>query len=358
MTAAGTTAMRAEIEEIPRVVERALIESAPDGELVARAVRDRQPRMVVLVARGTSDHAAIYGRYLIEAELGLVAALAAPSILTVYDRRPQWRDALVLAVSQSGQSHDIAAVVAAAREGEALTVTVTNDPASPLAAVSEHVLACRAGEERAVAATKTYVAELAVIAALVATLTDDGTLREALPRLPGALAESLELSADWLERSETLVTSLAVADRALVVSRGYNYPTALEVALKLKETSRLFAEGYSAADLLHGPVALAGPVVPTVVFRPAGAMGRALDETIARVADSGAPTWIIGAPTETARRSGQARRRHLVLPSDLPEALTPLTYVVPGFLLAEVVARRRGLDPDAPAGLRKVTRTR
>jgi glucosamine--fructose-6-phosphate aminotransferase (isomerizing) len=358
MTTAGSTAMRAEIEEIPRVVERALVEGAPDGELVARAVRDRQPRMVVLVARGTSDHAAIYGRYLIEAELGLVAALAAPSILTVYGRRPEWRDALVMAVSQSGQSDDVAAVIAAAGEGGALTVAVTNDPASPLAAVAQHVLVCRAGEERAVAATKTYVAELAVIAALVATLADDEALRQALPRLPSALAESLEASSAWLDRAETLVTSLAVAERALVVSRGYNYPTALEVALKLKETSRLFAEGYSAADLLHGPVTLAGPVVPAVVFRPAGGMGRALDETIARLTESGSPTWLIGAANETAERGRQRAPRHLVLTADLPEALTPLAYVVPGFLLAEVVARRRGLDPDAPAGLRKVTRTR
>ncbi|MDQ3871389.1 MAG: SIS domain-containing protein, partial [Chloroflexota bacterium] len=328
------------------------------GEAVARAVRERQPRMVVLVARGTSDHAAIYGRYLIEAQLGLVSALAAPSILTVYERRPQWRDALVVAVSQSGQSDDVAAVITAARESGALTVTVTNDPSSPLAGASEYVMGCRAGEERAVAATKTYVAELAVIAALVALLADDAALRDALKRLPAALADSLALSTAWLERSDTLVTSLAVAERALVFARGYNFPTALEVALKLKETSRLFAEGYSAADLLHGPVALAGPPVPTLVFRPHGPMGRALDEAIARVAASGAPNWIIGAPDERRGRDAPPAGPHLVLPDDLPEPLTPLTYVLPGFLLAEVVSRRRGLDPDTPAGLSKVTRTR
>ena len=356
MVTEPVTAMRTEIDEIPAVIERALREGAAEIGHVAEIIRARRPRTVVLAARGTSDHAAIYGRYLIEAELRLVTALAAPSILTLYGRQPDWSETLVLGVSQSGQSHDIAAVVAAARESGALTVSITNDARSPLATASEHVLDCRAGPERAVAATKTYVAELALIAALVASVSDDGALQEALERVPAALSVSLDGSIAWLAASEPLITSLAVAERALVVSRGYNYATALEVALKLKETGRLFAEGYSAADLLHGPVALAGPVVPTLVFRPDGPVGSTLDETIGRVAASGAPTWVIGGRVAAAdcSRAGSA----LALASKLPEPVTPLAYVIPGLLVAEAVARRRGLDPDAPAGLTKVTRTR
>ncbi len=350
-----TSRMRLEIGQIPQVVRAIVEEGAAETARIAAAVRAAAPRGAVIVARGTSDHAGIYARYLIEGLLHVPTGLAAPSLTTVYGTPLDWRGLLLIGLSQSGQGPDVVAVTEAARAGGALTIAVTNEPGSPLAAAADHVLLCRAGEERAVAATKTYVAELAAIAALVAGVAGGDNITATLPRLPAALADVMAAAEAWLPTAEPLVEALAASDRALVVSRGYNLPTALEVALKLKETSRIFADGYSSADLLHGPVALAGPAVPMVVFRPDGSMGRALDETVERAMAAGARPWLIGG-AELAG-GGERRPRALSLPGDLPEVLTPLAYVLPGQLLAETVARRRGMDPDAPIGLTKVTRT-
>ncbi|MGZ6269769.1 MAG: SIS domain-containing protein [Candidatus Limnocylindrales bacterium] len=348
--------MRSEIDEIPAIVRAILTEGAPGTELVAAAIRAAAPHGAVIVARGTSDHAAIYARYLIEGRLHLPTGLAAPSLTTVYRTSLDWHGLLLIGVSQSGEGPDVVAVVEAARAGGALTVAITNEPDSPLAVAAEHTLLCRAGAERAVAATKTYVGELAAVAALVAAVEDGagrGDLRRALPGLPDTLSRALDAGEAWLPTAEPLVEALAACDRALVVSRGYNLATALEVALKLKETSRIFADGYSAADLMHGPVALASAAIPIVVFRPDGPMGTALDESLARIRAVGARPWLVGG----RELAGAAGPRKLVLPGDLLEVLTPLAYVLPGQLLAEAVALRRGMDPDAPTGLTKVTLT-
>jgi glucosamine--fructose-6-phosphate aminotransferase (isomerizing) len=356
-----TSAMLAEIREIPEVVRGLLREGASESAQVAEAVRAASPRVVVVAARGTSDHAGVYARYLFESHLRLPVVLAASSLTTVYGRSMDWRDSLVVGISQSGEAPDVAAVVSAARRDGALTVAITNEPGSSLAGAARHTLACRAGTERAVAATKTYVAELAVVAALVAELTrgaagtagsDD--LSVALPGLPDALAGVLAAGEAWIERADALVEALAASDRALVVSRGYDYATALEIALKLKETSRIFAEGYSSADLLHGPVALAEPAIPMLVFRPDGPMGSALDGSVARARTLGARPWIVGGRDLAGSADGV---RTVALPIDVPEPLTPLAFAIPGQLVAESVARRRGMDPDAPPGLTKVTRT-
>jgi glutamine---fructose-6-phosphate transaminase (isomerizing) len=344
--------MRREIGEVPEVVERLLHDGAADTAAIANAVRNYRPRWVSVVARGTSDHAGVYARYLIETHLRLPVAMAAPSVTTIYRARPAWREALVLAVSQSGQSPDIVGVTEAARRGGALTISVTNDPTSPLARAAEHILPCHAGQERAVAATKTYVAQLAAIAGLVAALSPRGRFSQALPRLPEALHRSLAAGEAWVAGPAEM---LAAIDRLLVVSRGYNLATAFEVALKLKETARIFAEGYSTADLLHGPVALATSEVPVLAFQPGGKVGPAIEAALARVRAKGSRTWEVhcGGPTEKIQGNAATLR----LPVQLPEALTPLALVLPGQLLAEAVTRRRGLSPDEPSGLTKVTRT-
>jgi len=356
-----TSAMLDEIREIPGVVRGLLRDGAAETERVADAVRRASPRVVVVAARGTSDHAGVYARYLFESHLRLPVVLAASSLTTVYGRSMDWRDSLVVGISQSGEAPDVAAVVSAARGTGALTVAITNEPDSSLAGAAEHTLACRAGVERAVAATKTYVAELAAVAALVAELTrgrpasaspDD--LSRALPAVPDALDAVLGAAEAWIGRADALVEALAASDRALVVSRGYDYATALEIALKLKETSRIFAEGYSSADLLHGPVALAEPAIPMLVFRPDGPMGAALDGSVERARALGARPWIVGGRGVAATADGV---RTVSLPLDVSEPLSPLAFAIPGQLVAESVARRRGMDPDAPAGLTKVTRT-
>ena len=355
------TAMRREIEAVPDVVARLVAEGMPEIESAAAAIRAADPGWVSLVARGTSDHAAIHLRYLIETELGIPAGMAAPSTVTIYGAQLRWRGGLVIAVSQSGRSPDIVAVLDAARAGGAVTVAIVNDAESPLAAAADHVIDCRAGEELSVAATKSYVAQLAAGAALVAALAPSPALGVALPELPALLRSSLATAAAVIDDDAPIVAEFAASERSIVIGRGFEFPTALEIALKLKETSRLFAEGYSAADFSHGPVVLTGPEVPILAIRPDGRMGPLVDEGIEAALATGSVPWIVGGSgVEDALLPGQDPERvlSLPLPRDLPEALVSLATILPGQLLAEAVARRRGYDPDAPPGLRKVTLTR
>jgi glucosamine--fructose-6-phosphate aminotransferase (isomerizing) len=360
MTGAPPTRMAREIAEIPAVVERALGDEAGDLDAVAREIVRRAPRFVLIAARGTSDHAGIYARYLIETTLGIPVGLAAASVTTIYRAPLHWDDVLLVAISQSGAGPDVAAVVEAARRAGAPTLAITNDPGSPLAAAAEMVVPLVAGEERAVAATKTYAASLAVIAALVARLAGRPPWADGLAMLPDVLGATLVTAGAWVRGpGAACVAALAAADEALVVSRGHNFATALEIALKLRETGRIFADGFSTADLLHGPVAVAGPAVPTMAIRPDGPAGTAVDEALAVAARRGVVPWTIGGrEAGSGGREAGAAGRALVVAPGLPEPLTPLAYVLPGFLVAETAARARGRDPDAPAGLTKITRTR
>lgn len=353
-----TSTMHDEIHDVPACIARLLHEGADAAADAAAAISAARPAWVSIVGRGTSDHAAVYARYLFEAQLGWPSGLAAPSITSVYGATVEWRGGLVLAVSQSGESPDVVAVVAEARAAGAVTVAVTNEPASPLAGAAEHVLACHAGVERSVAATKTYVAELVVLADLVARLSPVPLLGASVARLPDVLGRCLEVADRWIDSSE-VVDAVAGSDRALVLSRGYNLATALEVALKLTETSGLWAAAYSTADVEHGPVVVARSGVPVLAFRPDGEMGRRVDQTVGRVAALGATPWLVGGyDLEPSRRAGVvAGIQRLALPLDLPEPLTPAALVLPGQLLAAAVAHRRGVDPDAPPGLQKVTLT-
>jgi glucosamine--fructose-6-phosphate aminotransferase (isomerizing) len=345
--------MRREIEEIPAVVERVLASAPEELREVAAAVGRARPSWAMIAARGTSDHAAVYAQYLIETHLGLPTGLAKPSVTTVYGAPLAWSGGLLLAISQSGQSPDIVGVVEAARGAGALTVAITNEHPSPLAAAAEWHVPCHAGHELAIPATKTYVAELAVVASLVAAVRSSRELADGLAELPEALRAALALTDAWLAGpGGEVVRDLAAADRALLVSRGYNLATALELALKLKETCGLFAEAYSTADFAHGPLVLAQAAVPTIGIRPDGAMGVLVDESLAAVAVRGGRTTVVGG-ADAAGIAGA-----LSLPSTLPEALTPLQFVVPGQLLVEATAQARGISPDAPIGLGKVTRTR
>ncbi|HEY7846745.1 MAG TPA: SIS domain-containing protein [Candidatus Limnocylindria bacterium] len=359
-TQTGQTRMRREIGQIPAVVGRILAAAPHDLREIATALRHARPRFAVIAARGTSDHAANYAQYLMEIHLGLPTGLAKPSVTTIYQRPLRWKGGLLLAISQSGQSPDIVAVTAAARAAGAQTVAITNHPDSPLGDAAEHVLPCRAGRELAVPATKTYVAQLAVIAALVEAIKPSSDLAHGLAGLPELLRATLRTTERWLAGDDgarsapgpAAVRAFARANRALVIARGYNLATALELALKFKETVGLFAEAYSTADFAHGPVVLTRPRVPVLAIRPDGPMGGLVDEALQQTGARGGVPVVIGGP-EAASTPGA-----LVLSFDLPEALTPIVYAVPGQLLVEAVARRRGISPDAPPGLGKVTRTR
>ncbi len=350
--ARSQTRMGREIGQIPAAVQRVLDE--PDQlTAVAAAIARASPRWIMIAGRGTSDHAAVYAQYLFETHLGLPTGLVKPSVTTVYGASLDWRGGLVVAISQSGQSPDVVAVVEAARRSGALTVAITNEPASPLAAAAELSLRIHAGRELAVPATKTYVTELAVVAALANAVRSTDALTAGLAALPAELRDTIARTREWLVGpGATAVDAFAAADRALLVSRGFNLATALELALKLKETCGLFAEAYSTADFMHGPLVLARADVPTLAIRPDGLMGADVDATLAAVAARGGRTTVFGG-SETAGRPDA-----LTLPHSLPESLTPLLFVVPGQLLVEAVAAERGVNPDAPDGLGKVTLTR
>jgi glucosamine--fructose-6-phosphate aminotransferase (isomerizing) len=332
--------MAAEIAEQPAALAQ-LLAARNEIEDAARRIAAVRPRFVVLAARGTSDHAALYAKYLVEIRRRLPAGLASPSAFTLYGATPDLTDVLFLAISQSGRSPDLVESMGVARACGALTVAVTNAPDSPLALAAEISVDIRAGVERAVAATKTYTAELL---ALLLLLGGDGAARDA-ERLAEAAARTLALNGP--EQIAGATARFRYADRIVVSGRGYSYPTAREGALKLMETSYISAQAFSGADLLHGPLAMIDESVPVIAVTPPGRSGAAMEPVLHRLAEVGAEVLPVG-----------PARGLPVAASDLPEHLIPIVEIMPLQLLALQLAVERGADPDAPRGLSKITHTR
>jgi glucosamine--fructose-6-phosphate aminotransferase (isomerizing) len=343
--------MAADIAEQPAGYAR-LLEPAPAGAIarVAAAIAERRPRHVVFTARGTSDHAALYGSYLTEIRLGLPAGLASPSAITVYGGRPDLSAALVIGVSQSGGSPDLVEVLRVARASGALTVAVTNAPSSPLAEAAEYSVDVASGHERAVAATKTYTAELlALLMLLEGVRAGDGVLP---PAERAALATLPDLAADVLADPApvALAERYRFAGRILTTGRGYAYPTAREAALKLMETSYLPALAFSGADLLHGPLAMTNPDVPVLAVVGGGPGGQAMRDVLARLGERRADVVVVG-PSDVPGAAARVR-----VP-EVDERHAPLLDILPLQRLALALALARGEDPDAPRGLNKMTST-
>ena len=342
--------LRDEIREQPEVVARFLAEQAGNIESIAGSLRDRPPRHVVIAARGTSDHAAVYAQYVLGVRHGWTVGLGAPSIVSIYGATPDVRDALVIGISQSGASPDIIAVIAEAQAQGAPTIAITNEPDSALAAAADQTIPLGAGPERAIAATKTYTAELLAIALLSAALTDDPADRAAVAALPDTLARVLDLEPEI----ERIAHDQAAATRALVIARGFEYATAREWALKLKELARVFADPYSAADFQHGPLTLVEPGVPVLAVVRAGVPGADLVVLLGRLSDEFGGELMIVSDHEPAL---DLARWPVRLSSGTPEWLGPIVSIVPGQLHALHLTRARGLDPERPRNLSKVTRT-
>lgn len=339
--------MGRDIAEQPAVLRRLLATAAEAISPVAAAVRARRPRFALLVARGTSDHAALYAKYLVEIRLGLPAGLASPSTLTIYGARPDLRDVLVLAVSQSGESPDLLGTVTAARDCGALAVAVTNNPDSALATASDLHVDVAAGPERAVAATKTYTAELLVLYLLLEAVRTGGVETAAAEAIPDTAERLISESAPAVAE---LVPRYRLAEQLITTGRGYAYATAREAALKLMETSYLAAQAFSGADLLHGPVALVDPELPVIAIVSRGRAGEAMRPVLDRLVAGGGDLLVVG----EADVPGSAAR--LALP-EVAEELSPIVQILPLQLLAKDLAVARGGNPDAPRGLRKVTET-
>ncbi|MFO1210035.1 MAG: SIS domain-containing protein [Amaricoccus sp.] len=338
------THMLAEVEEIPAAAARFLDRSRGAVEAAAAAMRAADPGLVVTVARGSSDHAASYLKYAVELVAGIPVASVGPSVASVYGRQLRLGGAVCLGISQSGQSPDIVEMMRSAGAGGALTVAVTNDAGSPMAAASAHALPLTAGTERSVAATKTFVASVLAGLALLAEWQQDAALRAAVAALPGQFEQAL--ACDWGPLSDRL----ARANSAFVLGRGPGFAIAAEMALKFKETSGIHAESYSAAEVLHGPAALVQAHFPVLAL---GIEDAALPQVIAtaeRLAGQGADVFL------TAAGAGPGVR---ALPSvgGVHPLTAPLVVAVTFYRFIEALARRRGFNPDTPPHLRKVTET-
>lgn len=348
MSRAEETKMYKEALQAPTVVERLLRENKSEMELLGTFLRRNAPPFVLTVARGSSDHAALYGKYLIESLLGLVCSSAIPSVTTVYGANLALGKALVIAVSQSGESPDLIQVTSSARRAGALTLALVNKEASPLAQAAEVMLPLWAAPEEAVAATKSYLATLASLVQLVACWAEDKELKAALEMLPEAMHQASQVN--WNAGLEPL----AEVDNGLVVGRGYGFAVANELALKLKETSALHAEALSGAELLHGPLALVEPGFPLLVLAPRDKPLPGLVALLENLRSKGGHLLVASSEAQAL----ELAHTPLPLPARLHPVLDPILLAQAFYPFAAQLAVARGFNPDAPRNLSKVTRTR
>jgi len=335
--------MHAEAASAPAVVRAQLARNAAAAEILGRELRALAPRAAVTCARGSSDHAATYAKYLIETRLGVLTASAAPSIASVYGARQDLRDCVFIAISQSGRSPDLLATARSALEAGAYVVALVNDEDSPLAAIANRVLPLSAGPEVSVAATKSYLASLAALLHLVSAWSDDAALGDALARAPDQMAQAWEL--DW----SAALPLLERASNLFVIARGVGLAVAQEAALKCKETCGLHAESFSGAEVRHGPQALLGHDFPALVLAQDDETRAGLEGLAQELVDRGVQVAVAGANVRGA----------IALPTVAADpAVAPLCLAQSFYRLANAVAVARGMDPDSPPHLQKVTRTR
>ncbi len=339
-----------EIFAQPQVLTTLFLEESQRVADIAKALREQDIRYIVMAARGSSDNAALYGKYLFGTTVGLPVALATPSLHTLYHRPPRMEGALVIGISQSGKSTDIVTVVQDARDQGVPTLAITNDPSSPLAQAASYTIPLHAGVERSIAATKTYTAQLMALALLAAHMAGDEVLLQELQDVPAAVSQTLSLA----EPISRIADRYRYMDACVVIGRGYNYATAYEIALKLKELTYVVAEPYSSADFQHGPIAMVANGFPVMIVAPQGKVHAEIHKQAQELKRKGAELVIIS----DVRESLDLARVPLPLPTSLPERVTPFVTVIPGQLFAYYLTLAKDYDPDHPRGLTKVTQTR
>ena len=331
------------------MIQRLLARERENVQRIADAVRQRSPHFAMFVARGSSDNAARYGQYILGVANRLPVALATPSLYTLYDAPPRLPNALVLAVSQSGQSPDIVTVVEEGRRQGALTVAITNDAQSPLAMAAEHSICLHTGQEQSIAATKTYTASLVALAMFSTLLAENSEGYHALESVPDLMSQVFKTASDTIDGAERY----RYMEACVVLSRGYNYATAFEIALKLKELTYVLAEPYSSADFQHGPVALVERGFPVLAVVPEGVLADELAGFLKQLRERGAELVVISSRSDAL----DLAQTPLPVPSGIPEWLSPIVTVVQGQLFALGLTLAKGFDPDHPRGLHKVTLT-
>ncbi|SNS44774.1 glutamine--fructose-6-phosphate transaminase [Sphingomonas laterariae] len=337
-----STLMFAEAAEAASVVTRQRAANAARLAELVETLRARPPRAVITCARGSSDHAATFAKYLIETRLGLLVSSAAPSVASVYGAEQRLADVLAIAISQSGKSPDLLATVDAAQKAGAQTLALVNVADSPLAGMVDHTLPLHAGPERSVAATKSYIATLAGLVDLVQALAGDDELGRALDAAPTLLRQAWD--ADW----SPLVDTLADARGLFVVGRGLGLGVAQEAALKFKETCGLHAEAFSAAEVKHGPMALVGPGFPLLILRQSDETGEGVDDLAAEMAARGGPVLIAGGEAKGAIRLPTVAGHPVI---------EPMLQIQSFYRAVNALSVRRGFNPDQPPHLAKVTET-
>lgn len=351
MTYNQNMSLFSEISEQPERIKSLLDSQRKNVERIALEIKKRDIQYVFLAARGTSDNAGRYANYLFGALNGLPLALATPSLFTYYKRPPQLKNALVLGVSQSGKSPDIVSVVEEGRRQGCLTLSITNESRSPLARTSDFVLDIQAGPERAVAATKTYTTELMSIAMLSASLSGNKSQWDELSEVPRWIKSTLKQDALIAESAQRY----RYIDQTVVLGRGYNYSTAFEWALKLKELTYIIAEPYSSADFAHGPIAMVESGYPVFAVAPKGRVFNSMLEMLKRLRSDISAELVVISNDKRALSHAQVP---LTIPPDVPEWLSPLVSIIPAQLFAYHLTRAKGFDTEHPRSIRKVTETR
>ncbi|MEQ8768754.1 MAG: SIS domain-containing protein [Planctomycetota bacterium] len=340
-----------EIFEQPDALQRLLQRGEEPIREIASRLREQAFQYVFLVARGTSDHAGLYAKYLWGMHERLPMALATPSTFTLYDAPPKLDGSWVVGISQSGQSPDLIAVMEEAARQKRPTLTITNDPDSPLAEAADHVIDILAGPETAVAATKTYTAQLLSIAMLSVELSQDDARREEMQRLPEWVSKTLELD----EHLSVAAQRYRYLDQCVVLGRGYNYATAFEWSLKMKELTYTMATPYSSADFRHGPIAVVAPGFPVLAVAPRGKVHDEIVDLLQRLESLHQAELVILAQDDETLALAETP---VPLPADVPEWLTPIVSIVAAQLFTYHLTRAKGFDTEQPRGLQKVTKSR
>jgi len=340
--------MLQEIAEQPAALRKTIDEERGKVERLGHSLKQRDIDLIVLVARGSSDNAALFGRYLLEIATGIPVSLSAPSVHTLYQARLNLKHGLVIGVSQSGEGEDINRVLENARAGGAFTIGITNEPASSMVKLVDETLLMHGGRERSVAATKTFTGQMLLFYLLSSALAKDGRAID-YQTIPDLAERALEQKQAIVE----LVQRYVFMENCVVVGRGLAYANAYEFALKLMETCYVVAERFSSADFLHGPVAMIERHFPVILFAPPGVMLKGTKDLIGRLNELRADTLAITGDLDAAAKCS----RSIIMPREIDEFLAPIPYIIPAQLFAALLAEAKGLDPDAPRSLSKVTRT-
>lgn len=339
-----------EILEQPSALKKCVAGARPVIAKLAEEIKKRDIGSIVIAARGTSDHAAVYTKYILEYMLGIPVSLAAPSIITIYNRKLKLGNSLVMGISQSGKAADVLEVIKSANESGTLTVTITNDPDSPLAKEACYHLFCDTGVEKSVAATKTFTAEMMLAAQLVAEWSGDNEMKKELERVPDNISTIFEQSDDIIRKVERY----RFMDECFVLARGVNYSAALESALKIQETCYVRAKAYAASDFHHGPFAMIEDNMPVIIYAPNGPSLKDMEEMTGKVKKNGAEVIMVS----NNERMLEAANCPFTIPQTDNDIVSPFYNTVIAQMFACRLSLAKGLNPDTPRGLKKVTVTK